>query len=423
LDLGWIDMGTRWGPSCFDAICHLLATRAITTAVVYNSAFRRFALDVLCRKKDLASLISLSDAEAVPQVMPISYWENIRCVLRIIQFLRLPGVDDDLFEFLDNPEKWEEAEKGWYVALLTNDPRRGALTEQELSSILNGVTRAYQEGRISEGDYAVVMFFVSTGVRPIQVARMRASDVLITPGAEQQEVTLTIPLAKGRRQKTEARWKRRAPTQLAEILIRYNHMPQEAFIEAFVRMGEAAPVRIEVLGPLKEKVERRALEEKTTKEEALKLEIGCTHSTRFGICRHNYAMSLCPRDKDCISCGENLFIAHDERQLAEARTQLAIHENAARRCRNEIANGDQDAQKWLDRHEHKAARWRLAIEEITNPLHPPGMLISLPPNATSQTRAGLAQAIRDEEGIQDTASDEGENILDIAAELLAGDGG
>ncbi|PWC29056.1 hypothetical protein CR165_10740 [Pseudoroseomonas aestuarii] len=127
--------------------------------------------------------------------------------------------------FLLTPEKFEESSDGWYFTLVANDPERGAFTEQELRSIRDGVDRAFEQDEISLPEWALVWSLIATGVRPVQIARMRMSDVILTSGPEGTEVTLGIPLAKGENQVLRDRWKRKAPSVLAEILLRYLEMP------------------------------------------------------------------------------------------------------------------------------------------------------------------------------------------------------
>lgn len=177
----------------------------------------------------------------------------------------------------------------------------------------------------------------------------------------------------------------------------YNHVPHEAFIEAYVTMGKNAPREIGVVGPLADKVEKRARSEMVTHDTALRLEVGSIISTRYGLCRHNYALTPCPKDKNCIGCGENTFIKGDERQVTEARKQLAISEAAVANCLKAIADGEPGVKRWLAKHEQAAARWALALERLTDTALADGTLITLPPPAVSQTRAGLTLAIREAE--------------------------
>jgi hypothetical protein len=132
-----------------------------------------------------------------------------------------PGLDPEVIEFLGSPEKFEEKGNGSYFTLVANDPKRGAFTEQELRSIRNGVDLAYEEGNISSIEWTLVWFLIATGLRPVQIARMKILDVIITSGPEGQEVTLAVPLAKGEKQIIKDKWKRKAPSVLSEALIEY----------------------------------------------------------------------------------------------------------------------------------------------------------------------------------------------------------
>jgi hypothetical protein len=177
----------------------------------------------------------------------------------------------------------------------------------------------------------------------------------------------------------------------------YNHVPHEAFIEAYVTMGNNSPREIGVVGPLADKIEERSRREMIPYDTALRLEIGSTITTRYGLCRHNYALTPCPKDKHCIGCGENTFIKGDARQLAEAWKQLEISLSAADRCRNALEEGEPGVEAWLAKHVEAAARWGFAVMRMTDESIPDGTLITLPAPIKSQTKTGLALAVRDAE--------------------------
>lgn len=174
----------------------------------------------------------------------------------------------------------------------------------------------------------------------------------------------------------------------------YDHLPQEAFIEAFVRMGEQAPRKIRVIGPLDDKVAERSRKEIISYDDALRLELGSTISTRYGLCRHNYALTPCPKDKNCISCGENTFIKGDQRHLTEARKQLEINRKAVRACKTALAEGEPGVKRWMHKHLDKEKRWRMAVQRLTDDSIADGTLITLPAPERTQTKAGLAAEIR-----------------------------
>jgi integrase len=157
--------------------------------------------------------------------MPTTYMAIFIGALRKIKANGYPGLSKRVMEFLNEGHKWEEKGNGLYYALVTNDPERGALTEQELHSIHSTLNKAYTNHHITLHTYALSWFFIATGLRPIQAVRMKKKDVQIDPGPEGKEVTLRVPLAKGKGKSKTEYWFRRAPSVLAEVLIEYLESP------------------------------------------------------------------------------------------------------------------------------------------------------------------------------------------------------
>ena len=173
----------------------------------------------------------------------------------------------------------------------------------------------------------------------------------------------------------------------------YDHLPQEAFIEAYLKLGgQARPMSVE--GHLKAKVESIAINHALTHDDALRLELGATHRTRYGICRHDYAIAPCPNDKDCISCTEHTFVKGDSRHYAEAIFQQNLHVKAVADAERAVEEGQPGATRWLKLNQPKLERWRLVLEMMNDPSIPDGTLLTLPPSENSQSKAGLAQAVR-----------------------------
>lgn len=141
-------------------------------------------------------------------------------LLRRISALEMAGLSESTIDFLKHPHRWEENGKGAYYSLITNDPEKGALTEQEIHNIHAKLHGAYAAGVISLADYTLCWFFIGTGTRPSQAYRMKKKDVVVH-SKEGMEVTLRIPLVKGELTVSTEYWTRRAPTVLAECLIKY----------------------------------------------------------------------------------------------------------------------------------------------------------------------------------------------------------
>lgn len=173
----------------------------------------------------------------------------------------------------------------------------------------------------------------------------------------------------------------------------YDHLPQEAFIEAYLKLG-AKQRPLLVGGHLEAKVSSIAIAHGLTREQALKLELGATHRTRYGICRHDHALTPCPKDKDCVSCGEHTFVKGDKRHQDEAEFQFKLHEKAVADAEMADERGEPGASRWLKLHQPKLERWRLVLTKMNDPTIADGTFITLPPPENSQSKAGLAQAVR-----------------------------
>jgi len=169
----------------------------------------------------------------------------------------------------------------------------------------------------------------------------------------------------------------------------YDHIPQEAFIEAYLKLDTGAP-ELNVVGALDDKARETTEKVGLTYKEALNIELGAIQTTRYGLCRHDYAMSPCPKDKDCINCGESVFVKGDDRQLTEANAQYNLYRKAMKSCETAIEQGQPGAQAWLTRHAERLTRWSTLLSKLTDPNIADGTLISLPPTSSPQTRTGLA---------------------------------
>lgn len=200
----------------------------------------------------------------------------------------------------------------------------------------------------------------------------------------------------------------------------YDHVPQEAFIDAYLKLGvKERPLNVE--GQLEAKVDSIAITHGLTREQALRIELGATHRTRFGICRHDHALTPCPKDKDCVSCGEHTFVKGDQRHQDEAEFQFKLHEKAVADAQAALARGEAGASRWLKLNVPKAERWRLVLEKLNDPTIAKGTLITLPPPEHPQSKAGLAEAVRiiDQIGrhaeaskaLSDDGADEDEKLL------------
>jgi integrase len=226
-DFSWVAQNS----DCHRSAATLLRGLLFTHSVDYAAQCTR-SLGALISEADTAhggpiSSLALSHLADWPIRHGTQTWRFLRAMFRKWIQAGLPGLDTELIAFVNEPEHFEE-DGDWYFALVANDPERGAFTEQELKSIRDGLNKSFEEGNVSLEDWTLVWFLIATGVRPVQIARMTLGDVIVTTGPEGKEITLLIPLAKGQQQVGKGRWRRKSPSVLTEVLLRYLQLPRFA---------------------------------------------------------------------------------------------------------------------------------------------------------------------------------------------------
>jgi len=199
----------------------MLSTHSLAYNKAVSNAFKAW---IAAPSVTGSSQLGLPEINSLLQ-LPVNYPAFIFPALRRISAQKLPGLTSELDDFLKNGSKWEEKGNGAYYTLITNDPSRGALTDQELHNLHAALNLGYANGTVTQANFTLCWFFIGTGLRPIQLARMKRRDVQIVKGPEGVEVTLRIPLAKGEQKDKQEYWLRRAPTVLAECLVEYLNSP------------------------------------------------------------------------------------------------------------------------------------------------------------------------------------------------------
>jgi hypothetical protein len=195
----------------------------------------------------------------------------------------------------------------------------------------------------------------------------------------------------------------------------YDHLSQEAFIEAYLKLGDnvGGIVSGEALS---EKIQGLISSHGLTEHEAMRVELGAISVTRFGLCKHDYALTPCPLDKDCSNCSEHVFVKGDKRHRKEAEFQYNIHAKAVSAATAALQSGEPGAARWLKQNQPRMERWALVLEKMNDPSIPDGTMITLPPPENTQSKTGLAHAVRmittdaDQPPVADSA-DEAEDAL------------
>lgn len=169
LRLETLEPGNSLHESIYTCIKTTLATHSISYVVSILYGIKSWLELPQMHSK---SCIDINDISLLNKI-PVSYRAFVIPLLRKIAAVKLPGLSEEVIDFLRHPHKWEERSRGEYYALITNDPEKGALTEQEIHNIHSQLHLAYSTSEISLADYTICWFFIGTGVRPSQAHRIK----------------------------------------------------------------------------------------------------------------------------------------------------------------------------------------------------------------------------------------------------------
>ena len=174
----------------------------------------------------------------------------------------------------------------------------------------------------------------------------------------------------------------------------YDHLAPEAKLEAWALIGDAAPGQLKASGSLGDKVQTRATRDLQDEDEVLRQEISAYHKTQYGYCRHNFALTPCPKDKWCNNCGEAFFQKGNEEQVRSTVADIGLTKAAIERCRQAIEEGEGGVEDWLDRHLYDLERYETKLAMLNDPSIEDGTLLTLPPPRKSQSKVGLSFKFR-----------------------------
>ncbi|MDO3659160.1 hypothetical protein [Acinetobacter genomosp. 15BJ] len=174
----------------------------------------------------------------------------------------------------------------------------------------------------------------------------------------------------------------------------YNHLSQEAYIEALTNLEDKGK-KIKQIGYLEEKVKKIIQLNPVSYKEALNIELGSIHVTQYGICRHDYSLTPCPKDKDCGNCSEFSVMKGNEKHKKEAHHQVQILEKALLEAKQAEKDGHTGARKWIELNEPKLERWQKIKDFLADESIPTNTMLTLadPPDK-HQTKIGLAFEVR-----------------------------
>lgn len=202
----------------------------------------------------------------------------------------------------------------------------------------------------------------------------------------------TLAQLKALPQELIAFWSGRKSTKQNDV---YNHLSQEAYIEAFTNLEDKVQ-KISQIGYLAEKAKKISLLNPISYDEALKIELGSIHITQYGICRHDYSLTPCPKDKDCGNCSEFSVMKGIEQHSNEAKYQVQLLSKAVLDAKEAEKNGHTGARKWINLNEPKLERWKKIKAFLEDESIPNYTMYTLAdPKEHHQTKVGLAFSERE----------------------------
>ncbi|MGO8374654.1 site-specific integrase [Rhizobium ruizarguesonis] len=112
------------------------------------------------------------------------------------------------------------------TSIRTRDREKGAFTDVELSSMQSALNNAYASGEIGIYTFALAWLFQGYGPRPIQLAALKESDLIISEAEGGKQYALRMPRAKQHGEEARTSFKTRYCSkqigQLLEEVIRFN---------------------------------------------------------------------------------------------------------------------------------------------------------------------------------------------------------
>lgn len=166
----------------------------------------------------------------------------------------------------------------------------------------------------------------------------------------------TLAQAGGLSQLDIAKWSGRKDLRQNEA---YDHQSTESLL---IKMREAVGDDKRMVGPLSER--------KITiisRDEFARLKIPTAHTTDFGYCVHDYVMSPCQLNLDCLNCEELVCIKGQKEKEERVRQSLVEAELLVAKAKTAVQNLDFGAEEWLAAHLEKVERLMNLVKIFDDP--------------------------------------------------------
>jgi hypothetical protein len=166
----------------------------------------------------------------------------------------------------------------------------------------------------------------------------------------------TLGQAGGLSQLDIAKWSGRKDLRQNAV---YDHESSESIL---IKMRKALGHDKAQVGPL--------FQRKITiisRDEFARLKIPTAHTTDFGYCVHDYVMSPCQINRDCLNCEELVCIKGQQEKENRVRQSLREAEMLVAKAQAAVNDGDFGAEEWLEAHLAKLNRLTELVQIFDDP--------------------------------------------------------
>lgn len=176
----------------------------------------------------------------------------------------------------------------------------------------------------------------------------------------------TLAQAGGLSQLDIAKWSGRKDISQNEA---YNHVTaDEMLVNIRNAIGDT-----ETIGPLAEIPKHFIIK----RDEFACLMIPTAHTTEIGFCIHDYTMTPCQEQRDCINCQEHVCIKGDRFKTEQLKQKLIESVLLLDKAKQAVSEGYYGAERWLEHHQQTTERLEQLCDIMNDKTIPDGAVIQL----------------------------------------------
>jgi hypothetical protein len=142
------------------------------------------------------------------------------------------------------------------------------------------------------------------------------------------------------------------------------------------------------------------------RDEFSRLVAPTAHTTDLGYCLHDYTMSPCQIFRDCIHCGELVFLKGDEEKAERLRKGLAEARELTERAEKKVGEGYAGSDRWFEHHRSTLERLQQVVSIMDDPKVPVGSVIQLTPPKSAKLLNESLKLYKTQDAIETMEADD-----------------